>query len=39
VTRLLGESEGKRIDRETGKKNNKIEREKKIRGKDNYEKL
>jgi hypothetical protein len=37
VTRLLGEREGKRIDRETGKKNNKRESDKKIRGKDNYE--
>jgi hypothetical protein len=35
-TRLFGETEGKRIDRETGKKNNKIEREKKIRGNDSY---
>jgi hypothetical protein len=37
VTRLFGEREGKRIYREPGKKNNKREREKKIRGKYNYE--
>jgi hypothetical protein len=28
VTRLFGEREGKRIDRETGKKDNKLEKEK-----------
>jgi hypothetical protein len=39
VTRLLGEREGKRINRKTGKKNNKREREKKIRGKEKYGKL
>ncbi len=37
TTRLFGEREGKKIDRETGKINNKREREKKIRGKYNYE--
>ncbi len=37
MTRLFEEREGKRFDWETGKKDNKGEKEKKIRGKDNYE--